>query len=172
LPQTAQHSGDGGWTGAHIYGCISMRRYWSSLLRYCPQDSVFVGCRSTSSSNSCRAVSLRVSISQSTGILGISRPALLSTMSYLCLYNRCVPCIYVSMHWSRWPLGLGVGLLPQATEQSGDGGGTGAHIWVNPYIRLNRIYVIFQMCVYSRRVPACMCLRSMAALRRNKESQP
>jgi len=38
-----------GWS--YYYGCISMQRYWSSLLRYCPRDSVFVGCRSSSTYN-------------------------------------------------------------------------------------------------------------------------
>jgi len=63
-----------------------MQRYWSSL-RYCPRDSVFVGCRSSSTLvRLSRAGFLsfpaplpcRVSISQSTGILGIALPALLS----------------------------------------------------------------------------------------------
>ena len=43
-----------------------MQRYWSSLLRYCPRDSVFVGCRSSSTSDFC--------------ILGIPLPALLSNI--------------------------------------------------------------------------------------------
>jgi len=32
-------------SGQPFDGCISMQRYWSSLLRYCPGDSVLVGCR-------------------------------------------------------------------------------------------------------------------------------
>jgi len=35
------------------YGYISMERYWSSLFRHCPRDSVFVGCRSSSTCNFC-----------------------------------------------------------------------------------------------------------------------
>jgi len=42
-----------------IYGCISMQRYWSSLLRYCPRDSVFVGCQSSSSSNDAQVKLMR-----------------------------------------------------------------------------------------------------------------
>ena len=41
-----------------------MQMYWSSLLRYCPWDSVFVGCRFTSTS-------------------GIPLPALLSNMFHI-----------------------------------------------------------------------------------------
>jgi len=53
------------------YGCISMQRYWSSL-RYFPRGVSVIP----------RAVSLRASISQSTGgILGIPLPALLSIMN-------------------------------------------------------------------------------------------
>ena len=52
-------------------GCISVQRYWSSLLRYCPRDSVFVGDRSSSPSN-----------------LGIPLPALLS-YTWDWLVNRC-----------------------------------------------------------------------------------
>ena len=95
----------------HDYGGISMQRYWSSLLRYCPRDSVSVGCRSSSSSN----------WSQSTGILGIPLPALLSNISlYLdAAFYRCCPAqrstgeeriphalLLIYINKRRWPNAL------------------------------------------------------------------
>jgi len=47
-----------------------MQRYWSSLLRYCPRDSVFVGCWTWSTF-------------VGFGILGITLPALMSSNDHL-----------------------------------------------------------------------------------------
>ena len=55
-----------------------MQRYWSSL-RYCPRDTVLVGCRSSSTSNSCIPRPRR------------TIPALLSNI------DRSTGC---SIHWS------------------------------------------------------------------------
>ena len=84
----------------YAYGCISMHRYWSSLLRYCPRDCfcwlpIFVviqlpptraqflllcwcGLSRAGFLSFPPPFPCRVSISQSTGILGIPLPALLS----------------------------------------------------------------------------------------------
>jgi len=87
-----------------------MQRYWSSL-RYSFLRTVFVGCRSSLSSN-CRPrprreqdwlrQSTRIpAISQSTGILGIPLPALLSNICITqlpCTLPRIPPPLAASLH--------------------------------------------------------------------------
>jgi len=70
-----------------------MLRYWSSRRYSTLRTLVLLAADFSSSTNSVipRAVSLRVSISQSTGILGIPLPALLSNMFFLFHRSRIQP---------------------------------------------------------------------------------
>ena len=141
----------------YIYGCISMLRYQSSR-RYYTLRTCFVGRRlfvvnqlpPTRSqfrllcwcglsmrgvSAIPRAVSLRVSISQSTGILGIPLPALLS--------NICIH-MYISVFGPR-----------HVSVRGGDGKATqteGGHAQVT-YIY---IYMMFYIYVYMSKYLLCI----------------